>query len=111
MVRHSREVWVEHVKALKVSGLTAVAYAKQHDLPLKALYQWHRKLRLLSIAVAKRVVAKATSDERFVALRVSPEVINRSPVSCTLVLNSSLRLEMTGLPDPSWLRTLAQGER
>jgi transposase-like protein len=109
MVRHSREVWAEHVKALKASGQTAVAYAKEHEVSLKALYSWDRKLRLQSSGVAKPAVTKAASDDRFVALRVSPVMISRAPVPCALILNSGLRLEMAVLPDPSWLLALAQG--
>ncbi len=112
MVRLSREVWVGHVAGLKSSGVSAVAYAKEHDLPVKLLYHWRGKLKKVSSRVDKAISVKGEPGGGFVALRVRPEASPRSTfAACTLVLNSSLRLEMAVLPDPNWLRALAQGNR
>ncbi len=112
MVRVSREVWVGLVAALKSSGLSAVAYAKEHDLPVRLLYHWRCKLKKVSSRAGKPISVKGEPGGGFVALRVLPEASARSTFApCTLVLHSSLRLEMAVLPDPSWLRALAQGDR
>ena len=115
MVRYSREVWFGHVAAMNSCGQSAVSYAAEHDLPLRSLYQWRSKLKS-SQAVARpaRPLPVAMSDskaQQFISLRVAPEVVSRAIGHCSLVFGPSLRLEMASLPDPSWLRALAQGDR
>lgn len=113
MVRYSREVWVGHVSALKSSGLSAVAYASEHDVSLKSLYQWRSKLRSVEAGprVARPVPMERSKAQQFVAVRVAPEVLNRSMGICSLVLGSGLRLEMASLPEPDWLLALSRGAR
>jgi transposase len=113
MVRYSREIWVGHVAALKSSRQSAVAYAAEHKLPLRNLYQWRRKLRLAQAGprVARPVPTDRSNAQQFVAVRVAPEVLNRSMGICSLVLGSGLRLEMASLPDPDWLLALSRGAR
>jgi transposase len=113
MVRYSREIWVGHVAAMKSSGQSAVAYAAEHDLPLKSLYQWRSKFRSVEAGsrVARPVPMDSSSAQQFVAVRVPPEVLNRSIGICSLVLGSGLRLEMVSLPEPDWLLALSRGAR
>jgi transposase len=113
MIRYSRDVWVGHVAAMKSSGQSPVAYAAEHDLPLRSLYQWRSKLRLLESGprVARPVPMVRSSAQQFVAVRVAPEVINRSMGICSLVLGSGLRLEMASLPEPDWLLAVSRGAR
>jgi hypothetical protein len=113
MVRYSREIWVGHVAALKSSRQSAVAYAAEHKLPLRSLYQWRRKLRLAQAGtrVARPVPTDRSNAQQFVAVRVAPEVLNRSMGICSLVLGSGLRLEMASLPEPDWLLALSRGAR
>lgn len=113
MVRYSREIWIGHVTAMKSSGQSAVSYAAEHDLPLKSLYQWRSKLRSVEVGprVARPVPMDRSNAQQFVAVRVAPEVLNRSMGICSLVLGSGLRLEMASLPEPDWLLALSRGVR
>lgn len=90
MVRYSREIWVGHVAAMGSSGQSAVAYAAEHDLPLKSLYQWRSKLRSIEAdpRVARPVPMRRSSAQQFVAVRVTPEVLNRTMGICSLVLRA-----------------------
>jgi hypothetical protein len=52
--------------------------------------------------------------DTFVALRIAEPVIGQHSINCTLVLQSGMRLEMSGLPAPTWLAALGcalQGAR
>lgn len=113
MVRYSREIWVGHVATLKSSRQSAVAYAAEHKLPLRNLYQWRRKLRLAQAGprAARPVSMDRSNAQQFVAVRVAPEMVNRSSGICSLVLASGLRLEMMSLPEPDWLLALSRGAR
>lgn len=111
MVRYSREVWVGHVAAMRSLGQSPVVYAAKHDLPLRSLYQWRSKLSSGEAVprVARPVPMGRSSTQQFVAMRVAPELANRSSGMCALVLGSGLRLEMASLPEPSWLLALSAG--
>ena len=107
-MKKSLAFWSEHIAAIKREGISTSAYAKRHDLPIKSLYYWQRKVRLAA-APAKVIRPKA-----FVALRVGEPVTVSSPMGCVLVLASGMRLEMPALPSPAWLSALsrsAQGAR
>ena len=65
--------WSEHVAAIKQEGISTSAYAKRHDIALKSLYYWQRKVRLAA-APGKPIVPKT-----FVALRIyRPLVVSHS---------------------------------
>ncbi|MBG6078225.1 hypothetical protein [Polaromonas sp. CG_9.11] len=92
------EFWKQHVAAAKLQGVLASAYAKQHGISVTALYYWQRKLKAPSPPLGK-----------FVALRVVPAVVEAPPAcSCTLVLASGMRLELTQLPAPQRLAALGR---
>lgn len=100
--------WSEHVAAIKQEGISTSAYAKRHDIALKSLYYWQRKVRLAA-APGKPIVPKT-----FVALRVGESVAVSAPMGCVLILACGMRLEMPALPSPAWLAALsrsAQGAR
>ena len=113
MVRYSREVWARHVEAMKSCGQSAIAYAAEHDLPLRSLYQWRSKLNASRAGprVARPVAVGHSKAQQFVAVRVAPEVINRAMGHCSLVLGPGLRLEMASLPEPGWLLALSREVR
>ncbi len=99
--------WSEHMAAIKQGGISTSAYAKRHDIPVKSLYYWQRKVRLAAAP------AKVAGPKAFVALRVS-EPAESTPMGCVLVLACGMRLEMPALPSPAWLTALsrsAQGAR
>jgi len=109
------EFWEGHVAASKLETISASEYARRHGISVAALYYWQHKLKSASASTAKKVskLAKPAHASKFVALRVWDKVIAPS-CPCTLVLSSDLRLEMSALPEPSWLVALGyamQGAR
>lgn len=100
--------WTEHIAAIKREAISTSAYAKRHGIPVKRLYYWQRKAMLASAPV------RPSRSETFVALRIAEPMIAQVAVSCTLILESGMRLEMSALPAPTWLAALgraAQGTR
>lgn len=93
--------WMAHVAAIKQEGISTVAYAKRHGLAVKSLYRWQRKLRATSATPAQ-----APPSGAFVALRVAAPLVTPPAGSCTLVLDTGMRLEMPALPAPAWLAAL-----
>ena len=94
--------WMEHVAAIKREGISANAYAKRHGLAVTRLYYWQRKLRATAVA------AEVNRSSAFVALRIGHAVGAQVPATCTLVLESGMRLEMAALPAPEWLAALGR---
>jgi hypothetical protein len=94
------DFWATHVAAARLEVIPASEYAKRHDLAVKSLYYWRRKLNKSDKADAPPQAGK------FVALRIAPG--GSRPNNCTLVLPSGLRLEMSALPQPEWLAALAR---
>jgi len=94
------EFWMAHVAACELETIPASEYAKRHDLSVKSLYYWRRKL--------KKFDKQNTllSAGKFVTLRIAPGVSRSN--NCTLTLPSGLRLEMSALPQPEWLAALVR---
>ena len=102
--------WLEHVAAINRETISTNAYAERHGIAVKRLYYWQRKLR----ATAAATPVRKSQPKKFLALRVSEPVAAQGSPSCTLVLESGMRLEMSALPAPAWLAALgraAQGAR
>ena len=102
--------WLEHVAAFNRQLISASEYAKRHGIAVKRLYYWQRKLRTNTA----KVPVRASQAKAFVAVRVAEPVVEQRPFSCTLVLESGMRLEMSMLPAPAWLAALehaVQGAR
>lgn len=103
---HSMAIWLEHQAAIKREGTSTSAYAKRHNIPIKNLYYWLRKVR------AAAVPASVVAPKVFVALRVAEPVTlpvpPPVPMSCVLILGSGMRLEMPALPSPAWLIALSR---
>lgn len=109
------EFWEGHVEAAKRETISASEYARRHSISVAALYYWQHKLRSATASTAKKVstLARPVHAGSFVELRVLDKQL-ASPCQCTLVLSSELRLEMSVLPEPSWLAALGyamQGAR
>jgi len=109
------EFWESHVAAAKRETISASEYARRHGISVAALYYWQRKLKTATASTAKKVStpAKPAHASSFVELRVLDKQLV-PPCLCTLVLPSELRLEMSALPEPSWLVALGyamQGAR
>lgn len=101
------EFWAGHVAAANRETISASEYARRHGISVAALYYWQRKLKAATASTAKKVStpAKPALASSFVALRVLDKQ-EMPPCHCTLVLSSDLRLEMSVLPEPSWLIAL-----
>ncbi len=94
---HKTEFWAEHVAALKVAAIDASEYASRHDIAVKSLYYWRRKLKVATQAHQTDIKAiPPEQGNKFVALQLTaPRQTN-----CTLQLSSGHRLEMSALPSP-----------
>lgn len=109
------EFWANHVAAAKRETISASEYARRHSISVAALYYWQRKLKANTASTPKKVTTlpKPAHASSFVELRVLEKQL-ASPCHYTLVLSSDLRLEMSALPEPSWLLALGhamQGAR
>ena len=108
-MKHGSAFWMAHLTAIKREAISMSAYAKRHRIAVKRLYYWQRKLKATAMAPIRAIQPNA-----FVALRVAEPVTGLGPISCTLVLESGMRLEMSALPAPTWLAAVgraAQGAR
>ena len=99
---HNSAFWAAHLEAIRQEATSKTAYAKRHGISVKRLYYWQRKLKT---PPANGVAA--SQPKTFVSLRVAEQVPN-CPTSCTLVLGSGMRLEMSALPAPTWLAALVK---
>ena len=110
MAKASRgeEFWAQHIKALRSSGQTSVAYARDHDLSVQALGWWRRKLHP---ALPKRSVraVDAPKVSKFVVLEVEP--IATQPMGVTVSLAGEVRVQMAELPPPAWLAEVIEAMR
>lgn len=109
------EFWQGHVAAAKRETISASEYARRHGISVAALYYWQHKCRAAPVVIASKAskLTKPAHASQFVALRVLDKAVAPS-CPCTLVLPSDLRLEMSALPEPSWLAALGyamQGAR
>ena len=99
-MEHKTEFWAAHVAALKVAKIDASEYARRHELTVKSLYYWRRKLTVST--EAHPTITQASSlvqGNKFVALQLATP----RPPGCVLHLPSGHRLEMTALPSADWL--------
>lgn len=99
-MKKDRAFWMAHIAAIEEEGVATSAYAKRHELALKSLYYWQRKIRQAAAPT------KSISPQAFVALRVSEPVANSASMACVLVLACGMRLELPALPSPAWLAAL-----
>lgn len=104
--RKGSAFWLEHVEAVNRQLISTNEYAKRHGIAVKRLYYWQRKLRT---AAAAATPVRTSQARAFVAVRVAEPAIEQRPFSCTLVLESGMRLEMSMLPAPAWLAALERG--
>ena len=100
-MKKDAEFWKGQVAAVKREEIAASVYAKRHTLAVKSLYRWQRKLN-----ATEAVVAEAVEGEKFGALRVAEPPVEPQSCGCTLMLGSSLRIELARLPEPKWLAAL-----
>ena len=106
------EFWAGHVAAAKRETISASGYARRHGISVAALYYWQRKLKPATAITPNEVskLAKPAHASSFVELRVLDKQVI-PPCQCTLVLSPDLRLEMSALPELSWLVALGYAMR
>ena len=105
------EFWAGHVAAATRETVSASEYARRHGISvvLAAHAENHHRQSAKKVSTP----AKPAHASSFVELRVLDKPLV-PPCLCTLVLPSELRLEMSALPEPSWLVALGyamQGAR
>ena len=120
-MEHSiKSFWADHVKAANISGLSLAQYARDHAVPLKQLYAWRSKFKVEgTLSVPSSPSNVAVVARRFVAVRLArplsvEPVASAAAPRCQLILAPGISLELSELPDPSWLIALqraAQGAR
>jgi len=106
------EFWEAHVAAAKRETISASEYARRHGISVAALYYWQHKLKTTTASTPNKVskLTKPAHASSFVELRVLDKQVMPHCL-CTLVLSNELRLEMSALPEPSWLAALAHAIR
>jgi hypothetical protein len=103
-MKFGADFWAVHLAAIERDGLTVSAYGKSHGISAATLYHWKRKL-----AIPGDVgMVKASLANKFVSLRVADATAEVRSNGCTLVLAPGIRLELSELPAPAWLATLAR---
>lgn len=101
-MKNDMQVWEAHVAAIEREAISVSAYAEREGVSAAAIYYWRQKLR-----GPVKSSKPAPAPSAFVQLRVA-EPAGVSGGGCTLVLSSGMRLEMTSLPSPEWLTSLAR---
>jgi hypothetical protein len=96
--------WAEHLAAAVEEGIPLSRYAKRHGLSQKALYHWKKKLKM------RQEVVEPKQENKFVALRVA-KTADEKPVCSHLILSCGIRLEISGLPSPTWLVALGRASQ
>lgn len=92
-----RAVWLGHVQAWHDSGLTQVAYCRQHDLKPKALAYWIRRSRQTPSSDALTLLP----------LVVAPSVSSTPPLC--LQHPSGWQLSLPDSVEPAWLAQVLRG--
>lgn len=107
-----KHYWVKHVAGLALEGGSVPAYARAHGISADCLYYWRRKLNRAVVPLPSKV-ADHVVPNKFVALRVADttnvaqRIASSANLNCALLIGDNVRLEMTALPTPEWLVTLA----
>lgn len=96
-VQERRSFWQDHLAQWHASGMTQVAYCRQHGLHRDQFGYWKKRL------LAVRAPATAATATGFIAVRMASA---SAPV--TVVLNHHLRVEVHPGFDPVTLRAVVQ---
>ncbi len=91
--------WKEHVTAALQDPVSISAYAKRHDIAVKSLYYWNKKLKKSGL-ISKS--AKQISSA-FIAVHVPEKIMNPRTANFRLMLATGIHFEMNELPAPEWL--------
>jgi hypothetical protein len=98
--------WLRHINAADASHGTLVAYAKDHKLKVRDLYQWKTALGRRGLLPGKREKPAGSS---FVSVKpTSPLPPLSAESQCTVTLPNGVRLDFTGALGPESLHDLLQ---
>lgn len=92
-----QQYWLDHIHAASASGSTLVEYAGAHDLEVRQLYQWKRRLR-------HRGLLPGTSRASAFVPVTAPFGGAASP--CSITLPNGVRIQFGREVDRGWLREL-----
>jgi hypothetical protein len=103
--------WESHLNAIAREGITVKAYARREGLDESSLYYWRRRIRTQTQGPQQPVIDRssvdAPSSRRFVSVAVNA-THDATGARHVLILDSSLRLELSSLPNPQWLAQVSQ---
>ena len=85
-VTERQQFWLDHIKAAEAGGGTLVDYAAKHDLKVRDLYEWKRKLTRRGLLPGKRV------SRAFVPVSMSS--VPRSV--CIVMLRNGVQVQIAG---------------
>ena len=91
------EFWAEHIRRREERGITAKAYCAEAGVSLWQWYYWRGKLKPKDV-----VPVSAAGPGRFVRMQLSRESV--SIRGCEFVYPSGVRIQLSDLPPPSWVR-------
>ena len=106
----SKEIshWQFHLDQIDQEGISTKAYAAREGLSLQSLYQWRHELKRRRADDPVSLTITPRSPGKFVQVSaVAPDRTSQSPLRCSLILPSGVRLEMSDLPSIGWIVALA----
>lgn len=90
----TQQFWLDHIQQAKSGNQSLSAYAQQHALDLKALYNFHWLLRKRGLL--------GSSEQPSQFIKVIPPVKTKTPVAVsvvTLLFPNGIRLEVAARAD------------
>jgi hypothetical protein len=95
-----QRVWLRHVRACAVAGISMRAYAAKHGLRVQAFYAAKAELRRSGVLDGARA---HTEPPRF----AKAQVVEACAIGrCRIVLPSGLTVELDAGTDPAWVAQL-----
>ena len=104
------DFWAQHLEAIANEGIRTKGYADREGLDVSKLYQWRKRLNRnntgSSASVKPAVIPEAGSQNSLSQFIRVNAPSSPARFGCQLEFPSSLRLNLSALPDPQWLAAL-----
>lgn len=96
--RRSRDFWLEHTNQWKQSGLSKIAYSKEHNLKPISFYNWSKKLEHAESETQPETVSYSTFvpvqiDNTAVSLRDNTQFVHVERAATDIALPVDLSAE------------------
>jgi len=96
--RRSRDFWLEHTNQWKQSGLSKIAYSKEHNLKPISFYNWSKKLEHAESETQPETVSYSTFvpvqiDNTAVSLRDNTQFVHVERAATDVALPVDLSAE------------------